>query len=194
MSFTSIRVQRIERFERRLDQPNTIFKLTIKDTLPVLLGNGFLGTRATWVLDAILVSTLLVVAVMSVSIALVKFGRKYKTHRNIQTSLAVLLFVAVVAFEIEIRLFTNWRELAQPSPYYATGWVGTALWVHLLFAIPTPFIWFATIWTAIRWFRPNLGPNEHSSKHKILGRMAAGSMMLTTVTAWIFYYVAFVTN
>ena len=101
-------------------------------------------------LDIVFVAMFAVVPVLIYSVLLVKNRRKYLTHKRLQIALGTILLVAVAAFEIDMQLFTDWRQRALASPYYAPkAWspVMTSLVVHLAFAIPTLVIW---IWTIFR--------------------------------------------
>ena len=100
--------------------------------------NGFLPTRGSFMLDFVVVAMLAVTIAMAISITLVKKLSKYGWHKAIQISFAVILLVAVLAFEVDMRFFTDWRELAEPSPFFESRVVHLALGVHLLFAIPAP--------------------------------------------------------
>ena len=142
-------------------------------------------------LDVVVCAMVAVAAVLAYSVYLVRYRRDFVLHRKIQIALAVILGIAVFAFEIDIRFFTDWRANAEPSPYFANGAVYLALWVHLSFAIPTPFIWGVVIAAAIRYFKP-LEPGEHSGFHRFWGRVAVVWMLLTAITGWIFYWLAFV--
>ena len=154
--------------------------------------NGFLPTRATFMLDFVFVAMFAVLPILMVSIGLVKRG-KYEWHKWVQIALAIILLVAVVAFEIDLNFLTkNWRPLAEPSPYYANGGVNASLWVHLAFAVPTPFLWVAVIVQALRRFPKPAAPNAHSRQHARWAWLATAGMTLTAVTGWIFYYLAFV--
>ena len=154
--------------------------------------HGILPTRGSLTLDLVFVATLLIVMVMTVSIGLVRFKRQYRWHRNLQLGTAVALLVTLVVFEVDMQVFTDWRALAEPSPFYSSGAVGVALAIHLGFAIPTPFLWAWTIVDAMRRFGKNATPNGDGKAHRIWGRISAVFMLLTTTTAWVFYYLAFV--
>lgn len=158
---------------------------------PFIGSHGFLPTRGSLMLDIVVCAMLLVVLVLAVSIYLVRRKRLYYWHRTIQVALASLLAIAIVGFEIDIRFFTDWRAAAEQSPYYATGWVDRALWIHLVFAIPTPFIWAFVLFGALRHFA-TIEPGEYSRFHRRWGWIATIFMLLTTVTGWGFYYLAFV--
>jgi len=147
-------------------------------------------------LDFVTVAMLAVVIVLSLSIYLVRFQKNKRLHRTIQIATAVTLTLALVAFEIDVRFITKWRELAQASPYYQSGWVDRCLAVHLLFAIPTPLVWGVVIFMALRRFKSDFQTESSKSDfnrfHRISGRIAAAFMFLTAITGWVFYYVAFV--
>lgn len=161
---------------------------------PILAQNGFLPTRGSFMLDFVVVAMLLVLAIMSFSIGLARFKQQYRLHKQIQILLAVVLLVTIVAFEVDLRLITkNWRELAEPSPYFPVG-VDVSLWIHLAFAIPTPFVWGWVIVQALRRFERDPKPNDYSSRHRLLGRIAAILMAGTAITGWIFYWLAFVAS
>lgn len=143
-------------------------------------------------LDFVVVAMLGVTLVLAYSIYEIRIKKNPLRHRNIQISTAIVLIVALLAFEIDVRVFTDWRELAKSSPYYPSGVADWCLAVHLLFAIPTPIVWAAVIFLALRRFKTGFNQGDFNRFHRISGRVAAGLMVLTAVTGWIFYYVAFV--
>jgi hypothetical protein len=93
-----------------------------------------------------------------------------------------------------VRFFTDWQELAAPSPFYASpvNWVKLALGVHLCFAVPTAFLWAYVVWHAVAKIPDPPRPSPHSAHHKRFGWFAAWGMAGTAATGWIFYYLAFV--
>jgi putative membrane protein len=157
--------------------------------------NGFLGTRASFMLDVVVLAMLAVLPLLAWSIYLVKYRHQYALHKKMQLILAGLLLVAVGAFEVDMRFITDWEERAAPSPYYTAGqWdaVWGSLAVHLVFAIPTLLLWIYVVVAAVRKFpRPPL-PNEHSRQHRVFATLGSAGMFLTAVTGWIFYWLAFV--
>lgn len=143
-------------------------------------------------LDLIAVAMVAVSIVLVFSIYQVRVRKNHALHRAIQMATAIVLTVALVFFELDVRFFTDWKELARPSPYYETGTVHWCLWVHLFFAIPTPLIWGVLLFTAWRGFRESFDRGSFNRIHRIGGRIAAIYMFATTITGWIFYYTAFV--
>ncbi|MEM9411975.1 MAG: DUF420 domain-containing protein, partial [Planctomycetota bacterium] len=122
----------------------------------------------------------------------VRFNRNLKLHRRIQIGLVSALTVALVLFEVDVRFYTDWRELARPSPYFESGLVQGALWIHLLFAIPTPLIWATLLLTAILKFDQYFEPQLYRATHRKWGRVAVAMMLATAITGWMFYWLAFV--
>lgn len=160
-----------------------------------VLAVGFLPFRGSVMLDFVAVAMLLVLVVLAGSVALVKITRAYTLHAYLQIALAVILLVAVAAFEIDVRFFTNWRELAEASPYYngeTFNTVTISLYIHLCFAIPTPILWLVVIVRAVRNFGLSPLPGAHSHAHKFWAWIATAGMTLTALTGWVFYYLAFV--
>lgn len=158
--------------------------------------NGFLGTRASIMLDIVFLAMFLVIPAMWYSIQLAKQG-KYELHKKVQLALATTLLIAVGAFEIDMQFLTEWEERAAASPYFdlANKWgctVGLSLLVHLSFAIPTLLLWIVVIVQGLRKFPSPAKPSSHSHRHKKLGKLAGIGMFMTSVTGWIFYYLAFV--
>lgn len=157
--------------------------------------DGILGTRGSIMLDVVFVAMFAVVPVLIYSVLLVKNRRKYLAHKRLQIALGSILVVAVAAFEVDMRFYTDWRHRALESPYYRSeGWspVMTSLVIHLTFAIPTLIIWVGTIVGALRHFDRPPQPSSHSPRHRILGWIATLGMVGTGVTGWAFYWMAFI--
>ena len=150
---------------------------------------GILPSRGTIMLDIVFCAMFLVVPIMFWSIRLAKQGR-YPLHKQTQISTAVVLLFAIIAFEVDIRLH-GWIHLTTESSFDITI-IKRFLYVHLAFAIPTPFIWIAVIYKALTRFDKPPVPNEYSQQHKRWGWIAALALTGTGVTGTIFYYVAFI--
>jgi hypothetical protein len=154
--------------------------------------DGFLGTRATLMLDVLVVAMLAVVLILGWSVYQVRIRRRYQLHKQTQLTLTAVLLVTVVMFEIDIRLH-GWTGRAagqvggEPS---SAVWI--ALYVHLFFAVTTVVLWPVVIFIALRNFPDPPKPALHSRIHVPLARLAALDMVLTALTGWVFYWVAFV--
>lgn len=157
--------------------------------------HGFLPTRGTLMLDFVFVAMIAIIPVLAWSIYLARYRRQYELHKRVQVALALVLLVAVALFEIDVRFFTDWEALAAASPYFQPdAWctVWYALVVHLCFAVPTPFIWAFVIVQALRRFPQPAAPSAYSRLHLFRARVAAIGMVMTAVTGWVFYWLAFV--
>lgn len=143
-------------------------------------------------LDLVALAMLGVTLVLAYSIYQVRVRKRPRLHRNIQIGTAIVLTLALIAFEVDVRFISTWRELAESSPYYTSGQVDRWLMIHLVFAIPTPFAWGYVIVMGLRKFKTGFNQGTYNRTHRILGRIAAAFMFLTAITGWIFYYLAFV--
>ena len=158
--------------------------------------DGFRGYKTSFMLDFVVVALVLIVPILLFSLYTVKIRRNYTLHRNLQLLLGVVLLVAVAAFEVDLRLQGGWQAIVNKGePKLAPeqlAFVAQMLYVHLVFAISTPFFWIATITLALRNFSNPPQPGPHSGLHKILGWMSTIDITLTSITGLAFYYVAFV--
>lgn len=162
---------------------------------PLPMSQGFLPTRGSWMLDFVFVAMFAIVPLLLGSIYLVRVRRRYGAHQRLQVGLALVLLVAVAAFEIDMRFFTDWEQLAAASPYYEPdAWcpVWIALVIHLLVAVPTPLIWAFVLVRAWRKFPHPAAPGSHSRSHRFWGWTATWAMILTAITGWIFFWLAFI--
>ena len=157
--------------------------------------DGFLGTRASLMLDVVAVALVALLPSVAVSIYLVRVRRKYLLHKRLQLTLAAVLLVTIVAFETDMRI-NGWQARAVESPYFhspsGVSPLMLVLWIHLSFAITTPILWAVVVVQALRHFPRYPAPTRHSRAHKFLGWTAAIDMVGTAVTGWIFYWMAFV--
>ncbi|MGW4355470.1 DUF420 domain-containing protein [Nocardia sp. NPDC004582] len=154
--------------------------------------DGFLGTRASWAMDTMVLVMAVVVAVLAWSVYQAKVNRKFGVHKGIQILLAVGLLAAVVLFEMDVR-FNGWQERAAGvvgGTASATVW--TALAVHLAFAVFSVVLWPVVIIRAARNFGSPPHPGAHSGWHRRWAPIAAVGMTLTALTSWVFYALAFV--
>ena len=153
--------------------------------------DGFLGTRASFGMDVVLVGLLATLPILAWSIYLVARRRDYAGHRKLQLLIVAALVAAIVVFELDVRLISNWKLRAAPSPFWPAG-VLTALGIHLVFAVSTPVLWTWVVWEAWRRFPSPPQPNSHSPRHRLMARLAAGDLVLTAITGTVFYWLAFV--
>lgn len=152
--------------------------------------DGFLGTRASLGMDVVLVGLLALLPVLAWSIALVRRGR-YAAHRALQLFIVTALAAAILVFEIDIRLVSDWRLRAAASPWWPRG-VLVALGIHLVFAVSTFVLLAWVVWEAVARFPVPPAPGTHGPRHRRLARLAAADLGCTAVTGAVFYWLAFV--
>lgn len=157
--------------------------------------DGFLGTRASLMLDIVFLAMFAVLPAIGWSIYQVRCHQRYALHKKLQLWVAAILLVTVAAFEADMRL-NGWQDRATPSPYFQGGavgnWVGIVLGVHLIFATSTALLWVLVVVQALRRFPNPPTKNAHSASHKFWGWLAAIDMACTAITGWVFYWLAFV--
>lgn len=157
--------------------------------------DGFLGTRASLMLDVVFLAMFVVVPVLVYSIWLVRVHKAYAAHKRLQLTLGGLLLAAVTLFELDVRI-NGWRHRAEASPYYgggdSIGLVFPVLYVHLFFAVTTTVLWIVVIARALRNFPSPPVPGPHSAWHRRFAWLAAIDMAITSITGCLFYWLAFV--
>jgi len=157
---------------------------------------GFLGTRASFGMDLVLVGLIALLPVLAVSILAVR-RRHYILHRRLQLFIVAALASALVVFEIDVRLLSDWRVraraewLPEGNPWWPAG-VGTALAVHLVFAVSSFVLLAWVTWEAWTRFPRPPSPGTHGPRHRRLARLAAIDLVLTAITGGVFYWLAFV--
>ena len=158
--------------------------------------HGFLPWRGPFMLDVIVIGMVFVLIALAFSLYSVKYRNRYQRHKKLQLSLAGGLLILLILFEVDIQFLENWRELADVSPYYDSatrgGLVAYSLAIHLVFATTTLALWLLIILRALKHFPSPPRPNPHSTFHARWGMVAAIDMVLTALTGWAFYFLAFV--
>lgn len=142
-------------------------------------------------MDVVLVGLLATLPLLALSIHVVRHRRDHLLHKRLQLAIISALLAAIVVFEVDIRLVSDWRVRAAPSPYWPVG-VLAALGVHLVFAVSTLVLWTWVAWEAWRRFPSPPAPNAHGPRHRWSARLAALDLLLTAVTGTFFYWLAFV--
>ncbi|MDB4439431.1 DUF420 domain-containing protein [Planctomicrobium sp.] len=164
-----------------------------------MMSHGFLGYDASFMLDFVVTALVLIVPVLLYSLYVIKFQRNFVLHRNLQIGLGIVLLVAVTAFEVDTQwAHGGWENIVNKNPESprlsgdAYQHARQVLWIHLVFAVTTPFLWAATLIYALKRFPNPPQPGDHSKLHKTLGWLSVIDIVLTSVTGLWFYYTAFV--
>ncbi len=119
--------------------------------------NGFLGSRASITVDIVFLALFALLPILGWSIWLVRSRRRYVLHKRVQLTLAAVLLLAVIAFEIDMRFISGWTERAESSPYWPSG-VWTSLYIHLVFSISTALLWLYVVIGGAAEYSQSAGP------------------------------------
>lgn len=151
---------------------------------------GFLGTRADFLMDVVIVALIAVVPIVLYNWSLARRG-KYDMHKTLQVSLALLLAVVVGLFEYNLRLQGGIFEATKASSYAGSITLDFWIYLHTFFAITTIIVWAALIILSLRRFSSPPIPGAFSSAHKRWGRIGMIWMLVTGVTSLPVYIYGF---
>lgn len=149
-------------------------------------------SRATLIMDFVVIALIILLPVLCYSIHAIRYRRNVVKHRRLQTFLGIVLGIAIIAFELDVRI-NGWRHLAEQSPFYDTL-VFPSLFLHLIFAIPTLITWTTVLVSSLRNFRGGNVSQSKIDRHKLLGRLSAIGLFMTSITGWIFFWLAFIAS
>jgi putative membrane protein len=155
-----------------------------------VLPPGFLGTRADILMDIVILSFLLILPLLAVSWQRARSGC-YAQHRAMQLTLASFLAVAVLFFELDLKLSGGIFELTRESAYAGTGLLNTLIYGHTLVAIGSALIWVPLVFISMKKFGKPPAPNAFSGRHRFWGRLGMVLMILSGCSAMPLYYVGF---
>jgi len=148
-----------------------------------------LGTRADGWLDAAALGLTAITMLLAVSVSAVRRG-KARFHRRLQLTLASVAVVIVVLLEWRFRM-VGWRDAARPSRYFPFG-VDLSLGIHIAFAVMMVVGWIGAVTIGMRSWQDGTLRVDRRVAHRRWGKFATVATLGTTITAWIFYIVAFV--
>jgi len=151
---------------------------------------GFLGTRAPFFMDfvMIMVALLPLLALGAISMAKVK---SYKLHALTQSIIFVVSVIVVSYFEYGVRAgggFNNFMEGSNTSHNYALY----VLLFHIAIAVISLLIWIRTIWKARKATKAGTLPGNSSLEHKKAGQLTFIGICLTAFTGIWVYVLLFV--
>ena len=156
-----------------------------------MLGPGFLGTRADWLMDLVIVSLVVIVPVILYSWYRVR-QQGYGRHKKIQVWLTVTLAIAVLLFEVDLRMSGGLDELTKASGYYGTTLLDASTYIHLFFSVTTSIIWIVLIIVSLRRFpSPPVPVRSFRRTHRFWGIVGAVWMIMTGLTGLELYVLGF---
>jgi putative membrane protein len=147
--------------------------------------SGFLGTRAPFFMDFVMVMVVLLplLALAAISMAKVK---SYKLHAFSQSLIFIVSVIVVSYFEYGVRAgggFENFMEGSHAEHNYALY----VLLFHIAIAIVSLVIWIRTIWKARQATNAGTLPGIASAEHKKAGQLTFIGICLTAFTGvWVY--------
>lgn len=149
---------------------------------------GFLGFGAPFMMDVVMVALLVINPALFWSIQQAKKGR-FEIHRKVQIALSAVLFIAVILFEVEIRLANGIANIIGEERY--TDQFRMVLYIHLLFSVTTTILWAVLTYKGIKLYTPQGFPEDYAPHHKKWGMIGALDLVMTTLTGYWVYYLGF---
>jgi uncharacterized membrane protein YozB (DUF420 family) len=152
---------------------------------------GFLGSRASILMDTILVVILLLPFILIWSIGLVRKGQ-HELHKQVQAILLCAVLIAVIIFELQIRLSGGSGSLIKGSRFADNVYFLTLLYSHIAISVWTFTLWTGNILHAnIQWKNKTL-PGQARIRHRLIGKIIFIGTCLTAISGFAVYLFAFV--
>lgn len=151
---------------------------------------GFLGTRAPFFMDFVMIMVILLPILTLAAIAMAK-AKSYKLHALSQSIIFVISVIVVSYFEYGVRVaggFTAFMEESNTAYNYAFY----VLIFHIAIAVISLIIWVKTIWSARKAVKNNTLPGSASLAHKKAGQITFIGIFLTAFTGIWVYILLFV--
>jgi len=151
---------------------------------------GFLGTRAPFFMDFVMIMVALLPLLVLVAISFAK-NRNYHLHRVSQTIIFVIALIVVGYFEYGVRMgggYEGFVKGSSVSHHYAFY----VLIFHIIVAIIGFIIWTHTLVTAQKDSKKKALPGIYSKAHKKAGKRAFMWILFTAITGIWVYILLFV--
>ena len=146
---------------------------------------GFLGTRAPFFMDFVMIMVALLPLLVAIAISFAK-KRNYRLHALTQTFIFVVAVIVVGYFEYGVRAgggYEGFVEGSSVSHHYAFY----VLIFHIIVAIIGFIVWTHTLVTARRNSRGHTLPGLYSKAHKKAGKRAFMWIVATAITGiWVY--------
>ncbi len=148
--------------------------------------SGFLGTRALWFMDLVTVWFALLPLLMIYAIYLAKKA-KIEKHKIVQSALFVLTIIAVLIFEVGVRISGGYLSYAKESdtPFLL---LTVILVIHILIAILSVILWAYTLIVAHKELKATSAVNRSHKKH---GKLVFVGMSITSFLGILIYLLLF---
>ena len=153
---------------------------------------GFLGTRADVLIDIVTLSFVVILPLLIWSWRLARVQKDYRSHRNVQVTLAIALAIVVGIFEYDLAQSGGIFELVRGSAWEGTVLLNGTIYVHTIFAVLASLSWVTLIVVSLIRFADPPRPSSFSRAHRRWGRFGMLTMIGAAVTAPPLYYFGFI--
>jgi putative membrane protein len=153
-----------------------------------MFGNSFLTARGDLLMDGIVLSLVAIVPTLIYSWKLAR-DKKYLRHKNTQIVVFVVLLVAVLLFEYDLKSQGGIWEMTKESRFAGSAFLANTVYIHLFFSFSTAFFWVILVPLSLYWYRKELRPNKHSRVHKVLGKLTMVLTLGTGITGTFLYFI-----
>ena len=152
--------------------------------------DGFLGTRAPFFMDFVMmIVTLLPLLVMgAISMAKVK---AYRLHATVQNIIFVVSVIVVCYFEYGVRAGGGFEAFIKES-HTSYNYFLYVLIFHIAVAVISLVIWVRTLWLARGATKNNKLPGDYSQVHKRAGQLTFFTIFMTAFSGIWVYLLLFV--
>ncbi len=147
--------------------------------------SGFLGTRAPFFMDFVMIMVALLPLLVAIAILFAK-KKSYKAHAFVQQFIFVIAVIVVGYFEYGVRVgggFNGFIEGSSVSHTYAFY----VLILHIIVAVVGFIVWVYTLVHARRDSKKGTLPGLYSRAHQKMGKRAFLWIVLTSITGiWVY--------
>ncbi len=150
------------------------------------MGESFLGSRGSALLDIITLAQPFVLAGLFYARGLARRGR-YQAHRNLLSILASVLTVLLILFETDLRANGGVWSMTAGSRFSGTAFLDILIAVHLTLAFVTAILWIPLLPISLWRFGASPRPGAFSAIHRRWGWAALLSLTGTAVTGMAMY-------
>ncbi len=146
---------------------------------------GFLGTRAPFFMDFVMIMVALLPLLVMVAISFAK-KKNYKAHARTQSILFIVAVIVVSYFEFGVRVGGGYKGFVEGSSV-SHNYAFYVLMFHIIVSVIGFIIWTHTLVTARRDSRKHTLPGSYSAAHKKAGIRAFIWIVLTALSGvWVY--------
>ena len=152
--------------------------------------DGFLGTRAPFFMDFILIIVALLPLLVMGAISMAKV-KAYRLHAIVQNIIFIVSVIVVGYFEYGIRQGGGFKAFMEES-HISYSYALYVLIFHIVVAVISLVIWVRTLWLARGATKNNKLPGDYSQLHKRAGQLTLLGIFMTAFTGIWVYILLFV--